>query len=221
MAFIGTTPPETARGTVREMYERQQARYGYVPNYAKVFCHRPEVMARWASLLAGIRSPIEPRRFELVTLAAAQALRNSYCSLAHGSALAELVAPAEVEAIATGIEPTPLSDAEVEMMRFARKVAVDASRVTAGDVARLQAHGFADEEIFDIAATAAARAFFAKLLDALGVEPDAVYRELPESLRKPLTVGRPIEFRPTARVEPVAGACVPPVGTVARLDAVG
>ena len=44
MAFIETTPPVEADGDVRDMYERQEAHYGYVPNYAKVFCHRPEIM---------------------------------------------------------------------------------------------------------------------------------------------------------------------------------
>ena len=46
MAFIETTRPEHADGAVATMYRRQQSAWGYVPNYAKVFCHRPEVMAR-------------------------------------------------------------------------------------------------------------------------------------------------------------------------------
>jgi hypothetical protein len=49
-----------------------------------------------------------------------------------------------------------------------------------------------DAEIFDVAAIAAARAFFTKLLDALGTEPDAAYMGLDEPLRTALTVGRPI-----------------------------
>jgi len=39
---------------------------------------------------------------------------------------------------------------------------------------------------------AAARCFFSKTLDALGVQPDASFRELPDEVREPLTVGRPI-----------------------------
>ena len=61
--------------------------WGFVPNYAKVFCHRPEVLARWGQLLAGIRRPMDKRRFELVTFAAAHELRNTACALAHGKAL--------------------------------------------------------------------------------------------------------------------------------------
>ena len=51
------------------MYDRSRRIYGYVPNYAKVFCHRPEVMALWAQLQAGIKTPMDKRRFELVTFA--------------------------------------------------------------------------------------------------------------------------------------------------------
>jgi hypothetical protein len=40
---------------------------------------------------------------------------------------------------------------------------------------------------------AAARCFFSKTLDALGVQPDALYAELQPELRDVLTVGRPIE----------------------------
>jgi hypothetical protein len=39
---------------------------------------------------------------------------------------------------------------------------------------------------------AAARSFFSKTLDALGVEPDASYAELDPALRDALTVGRPL-----------------------------
>jgi hypothetical protein len=59
--------------------------------------------------------------------------------------------------------------------------------------------------VFDIAATAAGRAFFAKLLDALGVEPDSPFLALESELREPLTVGRAIDERPCTRM-PVPAA---------------
>jgi len=55
MSFIETIPLEAAEGEVREMFERQQGAWGYVPNYAKSFSHRPQVMARWGKLLAELR----------------------------------------------------------------------------------------------------------------------------------------------------------------------
>jgi hypothetical protein len=47
----------------------------------------------------------------------------------------------------------------------------------------------------DVVLAAAARCFFSKTLDALGVLPDARYRELEPELREALVVGRPIADR--------------------------
>ncbi len=196
MSYIKTVSPKDAEGAVLEMYERQQDHWGYVPNYAKSFSHRPEVMARWGQLLAEIRRPLDDRTFELVTFAAAIELRHTSCSLAHGRALTRFLAPGQVRAIATNEDLDFLSDAEREMVRFARLVARDASAVTAADVERLKACGIDDAVIFDIAATAAGRAFFTKILDAVGSMPDASLGLIADELRDPLTVGHPVSSLP-------------------------
>lgn len=52
-----------------------------------------------------------------------------------------------------------------------------------------------DEEIVDVVLAVAARCFFSKTLDALGVEPDAKYADLSPEVRDALTVGRAIAKR--------------------------
>ena len=194
MTFIRTIAPEDADDAVAAMYRRQQAAWGYVPNYAKVFCHRPEVMARWGQLLAEIKRPMDKRRFELVTFAAAHELKNSACALAHGKALGEFFSDEQIVAIAAGRLDGVLAAAEQAMVRFARQIARDASQVTSGQVAELKELGLSDAEVFDIAATAAGRAFFTKVLDALGVQSDSPFLAVDAALRQPLTVGRPIDL---------------------------
>jgi uncharacterized peroxidase-related enzyme len=196
MEFIETIRPDAAQGAVAEMYRRQQAAWGYVPNYAKVFSHRPEVLARWGRLLAEIKRPMDKRRFELVTFAAALQLKHSACALAHGGALREYFSEREIRAIAEGRLDGVLGEAEQAMVRLARRVAEDASQVRAEDIGALTVHGCTDAEIFDIVATAAGRAFFTKLLDALGVQPDSSFQSFDEELRRTLTVGRSIDTRP-------------------------
>lgn len=183
MTFISTTAPEDAVGEVQEMYQRQQAAWGYVPNYAMAFSHRPEVLARWGRLLAEIRRPMSDRQFELVTFAAALELRNSACALAHGKQLATFFSYDEICGMATGKYGPSVTEAERAMMQFARIVARDATSVTSKDVDVLREHGFADAEIFDIVATAAGRAFFTKLLDGLGVDLDASFNKLSPAFR--------------------------------------
>lgn len=207
MAFIATTRARDATGSVLEMYARQQAKYGYVPNYAKVFCHRPEIMRLWAELLSGIRRNLDRRRFELATVGASLAIDSSYCSLAHGGALTEFYSADEVRKIVEDADDGPLTPAERAMVRFARSVARNATGVTAADVDTLKRHGFTDAEIFDIAAAATARTFFAQLCEGLGAVPDPAYRELDAPLRDCLTVGRPIDDAlPDRLPAPAAGA---------------
>jgi hypothetical protein len=72
-------------------------------------------------------------------------------------------------------------------------VAREASAITAADIDLLRAEGLSDREIFDVAATAAARCFFSKFLDALGVRADASFRTtLPADLWTALERGRAI-----------------------------
>jgi uncharacterized peroxidase-related enzyme len=204
MAFIQTVSPDQASGDVRTMYERYQGTQGYVPNWAKIFSHRPAVMAGWGTLLASVRGNLDPRRYELITLAAARALRSSYCMLAHGAVLErDFYSADQLTAIARNLPTAELAPAEVAMMAFAEKVARDATAITEADVAALRAHGLTDAEIFDVAATAAARCFFSKLLDALGAEPDSVYERFPDDLKRELAPGRRISRE---AVEPLPAA---------------
>lgn len=193
MSFIETIPPAAAEGALRDMYRRQQSTWGYVPNYAKVFCYRPEVMARWGRLLAEIKRPMAKRCFELVTFTAALELRHSACALAHGRALGEFFSEEQILAIAAGRLAGVLSEAEQAVVEFARQIARDASAVSAAQITSLERHGYTGAEIFDIAATAAGRAFFTKLLDALGVLPDASFLACEAAFRRTLTVGRAID----------------------------
>jgi uncharacterized peroxidase-related enzyme len=206
MAYINTIAMSDIDESVRAMYARQQDHCGYVPSYAKLFCYRPELMKLWADLLSGIRQNIDLRRYELVTFAAAVALRSTFCSLAFGAKLTRFLSREDVEALARGEAPSCLSAAEVSMIEFARKVAEDAISVTASDVAKLHEHGFSDAEIFDITAVAAARAFWTKLVDSLGVEGDAPLASPGSAFVEAVSVGRPAAFVEPERLAANQGA---------------
>jgi uncharacterized peroxidase-related enzyme len=192
MAFIDIIPEADIGDDVRAMYERQQSFWGFIPNYAKVFCHRPEIMGLWAQLQAGIKNHMDKRRFELITFAASHTLRSTLCSLAHGKALTAFFSKEDIQSMARGASPKSLTDAEAAMMAFSRKVARGAYLVTSADVDELKKHGFTDGEVFDIAAAVGARAFWTNVIESLGVEPEPPFLELEYEFRKTLTVGRAI-----------------------------
>ena len=195
MAFIDIIPEADIGDDVRAMYARQEAHWGFVPNYAKVFCHRPEIMGLWAQLQAGIKRHMDKRRFELITFAASHTLRSTLCSLAHGKALTAFFSKEDVQAMARGASPASLTAAEAAMMAFSRKVARGAYLVTSSDVDALKEHGFTDGEVFDIAAAVGARAFWTNVIESLGVTPEPPFLELESEFRKTLTVGRSVRWK--------------------------
>lgn len=131
------------------------------------------------------------RRYELAMLAAARAIRSSYCSLAHGSFLAERFG-LDIPAVVADAAAAGLDEADIAVMDLAAKVATDAASVTAEDRQRLVDLGVPALEAEGVILAAAARCFFSKSLDGLGAAPDASYRDLPADMRGVLEVGRPI-----------------------------
>jgi len=160
-------------------------------NSERAFAERPEVLAAWVELNGAIKEGMDLRRYELATLAAARRLRSSYCSLAHGSVLLEQFGE-PVREIALDRRAAGLDEVDVAVMDLAERVVEDATAIDDGDLQGLRDLGLNDTEIMDVVLAAAARCFFAKTLDALGVRPDASYGELEPALREALVVGRPI-----------------------------
>jgi hypothetical protein len=78
MSFIETVAPELAPDRLRDVYNDDLKNLGYVANYTKAMSLRPEVIAAWRNLVAAIRGKMRLRRYELVTIAAASALRCTY-----------------------------------------------------------------------------------------------------------------------------------------------
>ncbi|HEY6398626.1 MAG TPA: hypothetical protein VIX82_14355 [Solirubrobacteraceae bacterium] len=176
-----------------EMYNADRQALGYLPNYTKAFSLRPDVYAAWRQLNGAIKTNMDLRRYELATVAAARRLRSSYCTLAHGSVLmAQFLEPDAVRALVDDYRTAGLEPPDLAVMDLAERVVEDAGSISQADIDRLRALGLTDAEIVDVVLAAAARCFFSKALDALGVEPDAKYSELEPDLRDTLTVGRPI-----------------------------
>ena len=85
-----------------------------------------------------------------------------------------------------------LDAVDVAVMDLAERVVDDAGSIGESDKQTLRDLGLSETEIMDVVLAAAARCFFAKTLDALGVRADARYRDLEPELQEALVVGRPI-----------------------------
>jgi alkylhydroperoxidase family enzyme len=160
-------------------------------NYERAFTDRPEVYGAWVQLNGAIKEGMDLRRYELATLAAARRLHSSYCCLAHGTVLLERFGE-PVREIALDHRAAGLAEVDVAVMDLAERVVDDATSITDADLQRLRDLGLSETEIMGVVLAAAARCFFSKTLDALGVQPDSSYGALDPELRDALVVGRPI-----------------------------
>ncbi len=192
--FIETTDESEAQGALADWYASQRKSWGFLPDYAGCFSHRPGVAAAWSALNLTIRGEMERRRYELVTMAAARELRSTYCTVAHASFLRDVCGDDEsVRTVASHPDGSSLSVQEAAAYGFAAKVARDASSVDESDVEALRAVGLSDADISDIVLAVGARAFFATVLDGLGARLDpAIADTFEPQVLEAMVVGRPV-----------------------------
>ncbi len=188
MSIIRTPDPDDVTGEAAALYAEDLESMGYVPSHTRIMANNPAAVRAFESLVRASRRTLDTRRYELVTLAAARALRSQACLLAHGLRTLSVVDEDELTRIAADYRSAGLSDAEVQMMAYAERISTDSSSMTEVDAARLREVGFTDDEIVDITIAAAARNFYSRALHALGVEVDDP-PGLPERVRRALLEG--------------------------------
>jgi len=185
MTIISTPSPEDVTGLAAQIYADDLEDLGYVPEHTRVMAVNPEAYLAWETLITAIAKPLGSRRYELVTLAAAKGVKSEHCLLAHGNRTLRYIDEEQLTRIARDYHDSGITDAEVAMMDFAEKVSTGSSSMTDADSQTLRDHGFSDREIVDIALAAAARNYFSRAIQALGVAVD-VPAELPAGLREAL-----------------------------------
>lgn len=189
--FIDTVPEDQATGAVDEMYQQDREGWGFLPSFTQAFSHRPDVFGTWRQLISSIAGQMDRRRFELATLAAARALRSDCCSVAHGKFLTRFYDEDTVRQILIDPHQAGLEAVDVALMSFAEKVARAPASVTGGDIERLKELGLSDRDIFDLVLAVGARCFFATVIEAVGVTPEADLADtLDPDLLEVLLVGR-------------------------------
>ena len=189
MTILKVTPEAEASGLTAEIYDADRRSLGHVPSHTKAMSLNPEAYLAWESLTQAISTSLGLRWYELVTLAAAQAIGSTHCRLAHGKKTLTIIPEEHLCAIAIDFHDADLPEAEVAMMDYAVKLSTNAAAMDDVDTQQLRGHGFSDREIADITMAAAARNFFSRALLALNVEldvPEGISDELKKALLAPL-----------------------------------
>ena len=150
--------PEDMQARILEVQEKS----GFIPNVFLVLAHRPD---EWRAFFAYHDALMEKKggltkaEREMIVVATSNANSCQYCVVAHGAILrVRAKNPLVADQVAVNYRKADITPRQRAMLDFALKVAVDSGRIGDADLEAVRAHGFSDEDIWDIGAIAA---FFA------------------------------------------------------------
>jgi len=193
--FLQTIAEKDATGEVAEIYRKEKSHLGFVPEAARCFSTRPDMVATFDQFFDRLRGgfSLGAREWCLITLIAAKNLHSTYCSHVYSKRLKEMLGSKdEVLAIQRDFRTARLSEKDVAMLAYAEKIAAEAHRISDADIARLRSVGFTDREICDIALCTALRCFLSRYADAVGASPESAFVDADPQFRAAMTVGRPL-----------------------------
>lgn len=167
--------PDDLQSTINAVAEKA----GFVPNVFSSLSRRPDefraffayhdaLMERESGLTKGEREMI---------VVATSALNNClYCVIAHGAIVRiREKNPMLADQLATDYKRASITPRQVAMLDFACKVAIDSAAIEESDFESLHAHGFTDEDIWDIGAITAFFAMSNRLASVTGMLPNTEF----------------------------------------------
>jgi len=167
---------------VATLYAKAESKLGFIPNVLRVMAFRPEHLMKWFAhyddLMRG-ESGLSKAQREMIAVVVSAANHCNYCVIAHSAAVrAETGDPHLADFLAVNYRHAPLDPRDRAMLDFAHKLTVASHEVGDEDLDELRRHGFADEEIFDIAEVAAMFNFTNRLASAFAWVPNELYHDL-------------------------------------------
>ena len=109
----------------------------------------------------------------MIVVATSAANQCQYCVIAHGAILRiRAKNPAIADQIAVNYRKADITPRQRAMLDFAMKVSRSAEEVSEGDFAALAAHGFSNDDVWDITAIAAFFALSNRLANVTAMRPN-------------------------------------------------
>jgi 4-carboxymuconolactone decarboxylase len=176
--------PEDLRNRMLAVQEKA----GFIPNVFLVLAHRPDefrAFFAYHDALMEKESGLTKAEREMIVVATSSANECQYCVVAHGAILrVRAKSPLIADQVASNYRKADITPRQRAMLDFAMKVSRQAGEVDDGDFEKLRAHGFSDEDAWDIAGVAAFFALSNRLANFTGMRPNdefyALGRTAPE-----------------------------------------
>lgn len=187
--FIAEPPASAERDAA---YDEDRQSDGYVANLTRLWTWRPDVLDGFTALRQQLQDTWELDDLDraVLVVATARARADSYCSLAWGSRLAELVGEHRAAETIRG-RPEALAPRQRTLAHWAHTVVSDPNATTPDQVAALRECGLSDRAVFEATLFIALRLAFSTVNDALGAAPDhQLAQAAPAAVRDAVTYGR-------------------------------
>jgi uncharacterized peroxidase-related enzyme len=165
--------PEDIKTKVLEIQEKA----GFIPNVFLGFARRP---AEWRAffayhdaLMLREDSGLTKGDREMIVTTTSAANNCLYCVVAHGAILRIYEKkPMVADQVAVNYRKADISERQRAMLDFAMKVCNNAHEIDDADYETLHAHGFSDEDAWDIAAITAFFGLSNRMANATGMTPN-------------------------------------------------
>jgi uncharacterized peroxidase-related enzyme len=164
--------PEDVRNRILAVQEQT----GFIPNVFLGLAHRPDefrAFFAYHDALMEKESGLTKAEREMIVVATSNANQCHYCVIAHGAILrVRAKNPLIADQVAVNYRKADLTPRQTALLDFALKVSAEAYAVGDSDFETLRAHGFTDDDIWDIGAIAGFFAMSNRLANMMSLRPN-------------------------------------------------
>ncbi len=177
--------PDDIRARILEVQEKA----GFVPNVFITLAHRPDEFRAFFAYHDALmlkEGGLTKAEREMIVVATSGANDCLYCIVAHGAILRVYAKnPYVADQVAANYRIADITPRQKAMLAFALKVALKSAEIVDSDFDALRAHGFSDEDIWDIGAITAFFALSNRMAGLIAMRPNDEFHLLGRVPRKP------------------------------------
>src|SRR4051794_5290228 len=173
---------EDAPPDVRAYVDAIAEKTGFVPNVFLALLHRPDEFRAFTAYYEAVMerdSGLSKAEREMIVVVTSAAWDCPYCVISHSAILRlRTKDPLLADYLATNYRAADVSPRQRAMLDYAVKVSVRPQELEASDREALLAHGFSEDDIWDIGAVVALFALSNRLAHAGDIRPNPEFHTL-------------------------------------------
>jgi uncharacterized peroxidase-related enzyme len=161
---------------LRERIVAVQEKAGFVPNVFLALAHRPDELRAFMAYHDALLlkdSGLSKGEREMIIVATSGVNHCLYCVVAHGAILRVYEKkPLIADQVAINHRKADITPRQMAMLDFAMKVCTTSHEVGEADYTALHAHGFSDEDVWDIAGITAFFGLSNRMANVIAMRPN-------------------------------------------------